>query len=114
MDFINSDLFKLIILGVFCVVNFFLVIFKKKPASNLIDSIYSSVLQLLPGLIAGVEVPGNGQEKKLKVLESGLAIMAKSLGRELTADEKIVYATKLSSQIEAILSTPTKKEEVKK
>lgn len=112
MDFVNSDLFKLIVLGVFCLVNLLLTLTKKKPSSDLIGSIYSSVVQVLPGLIASVEVPGNGQEKKLKVLESGLALMEKSLGRSLTADEKIVYATKLSTQVEAILSTPTKKEEV--
>lgn len=114
MDFIQSDLFKLIVLGVFCIVSLILVIAKKKPATDLLGNIFAQVVQMLPTFIETVERPGEGRSKKLEVVEAGLAMMSKKLGRELTEDEKIVYATKMSTQIEMILSTPTKKEEVKK
>lgn len=114
MDFIQSDLFKLIVICVFCLINLILVIAKKKPATDLLNSIFAQVIQMLPTFIETVERPGEGRMKKLEVVEAGLAMMSKKLGRSLTEDEKIVYATKLSTQIEAILSTPTKKEEVKR
>lgn len=113
MEFINSDLFKLIVLGAFCIINLILVLCKKKPASNLIEEIFSKVVAYLPGLISKVERPGEGSQKKLEVVEASLALMSKLLGRQLTEDEKIHYALKFSTQIEAILYAPTKKEEVK-
>lgn len=113
MDFIKSDLFKIIVLVVFCIINLVLVLSKKKPASNLIEEVFSKVIALLPGLISKVERPGNGSQKKLEVVEASLALMSKYLGRNLTEDEKIHYAIKFSNQIESILDAPTKKEEVK-
>lgn len=57
-----------------------------------------------------VEVPGNGIEKKNKVIDLSLAMLSRLIGRELSGKE-IDYASKLiSSDIENVLNAPTKKE----
>ncbi|QCS36573.1 hypothetical protein [Capybara microvirus Cap3_SP_468] len=84
--------------------------FKKKPQSNLIDTIYCQVLAALPGLISIVETSGlTGSNKKLKVLENSLDLFQSLLKRNLNFDEISKYTDLLSSDIENILSTPQKK-----
>lgn len=72
--------------------------------------IVSESLCRLPDMINYVEVPGQGAEKKAKVKTLLIGLVEKRLGRVLTKKENSLVEELSDSQIEAILTTPTKKE----
>ena len=111
-DFCRQNL--VLIVGILTlVVEIIFVIIKRRP-KTLDDFIFAltEVRTEVANIVSYVEVPGNGQEKKAKVIDIASKLLCKLLGRELTDKEK-VYAVKLfETDIENVLSAPTKKEKI--
>ena len=74
------------------------------------DALKSVILEKIPSFIAMVEVDGQGEEKKNKVIQMALKEASESLGRSLTDDESEAIIALVSKQIELTLATPQKKE----
>lgn len=64
----------------------------------------------LPVLINKFEEPGNGENKKIHVIDSMRSIIFKRLGRKMCSREEKIFNEYVSDRIESILSTPQKKE----
>ena len=103
--------------GVYCltflcfVIEIVLIIIKRKPKT--VDDFLLALNEVrtkLPELISKVECPGNGEVKKNKVMEIAEKALTKSISRGLSDKEFAAVRKILSDDIEAILSTPTKKE----
>lgn len=75
------------------------------------DNFFEKVLELLPSLIVKAEASGkSGCQKKDYVLWSAMGYLHNLLDHEMTMNEIDLYTNKISEAIEAILSTPVKKE----
>lgn len=88
----------------------FLHIFKKKV--KVVDDIVLDIISKLPVLISKAEnryPSGNGQLKKVQVLDAALMIYKNLTGVALTYDSEI--AIQIDKAIENILNTPQKKGE---
>lgn len=95
---------------VLLLVSVIILIVRKPVSSSVKDSIESNLLKSLPQFIDFVECPGNGSTKLNRVIGLGLKFVISKIGRSLTDDE-IDYWTKfITDSVEAILSSPQKKE----
>ena len=82
---------------------------KKKGSSNFIDSVKVALMQQIPTWAVFSEGLVSGPDKKNNVIGLGIALVAKMLGRGLTADENSYFVAFISEQLEKILSAPQKK-----
>lgn len=106
IEFIKNH-YELIGSIILVLISFILTLVKKKPSFNLIDSIKSYVLEILPKLINQVEVPGKGSTKKNLVLK----LIAVELAKKFNFYDFASLEAWISEQLENILSTPSKKED---
>ena len=93
------------------VVELILIIIKRKPQT--VDDFLLALNEVrtkLPELISKVECPGNGEIKKNKVLDIAEHALTKSIGRGLSDKEFASVRKIFGDDIETILSTPQKKE----
>ena len=82
--------------------------------TNILDSVKEAVVEWLPIAINLAEVSGtSGDNKRSAVIRTALGFVAKKLGRQLTEDESVYFTSFVGNQLEMILSTPQKKEEMK-
>lgn len=110
IEFLKEYWFQLAT-GIFAVVEVILLIIKRRPKS--LDDFKLALLDALaavPDYVCQVEVPGNGAEKRAKVLKACVALISKKLGRSLTDSEVALVSQSIIEQVETVLSTPTKKE----
>ena len=118
MDFLQElSLREWIILGCAAfslVFNFISALVSGKKKTNILDSVKEDLVEWLPIAINIAEVNGTtGSNKKSDVILKALSFVSNKLGRKLTGDEQVYFASFVGKQIEMILSTPQKKEEVK-
>lgn len=101
-----------VIVAVLAVLSFtasLIISLKKKGSSNLIDSVKAALLENIPMWAILSEGLISGEDKKNNVLQLGVALASKLLGRNLTADENSYFVAFISEQLEKILSAPQKK-----
>lgn len=90
----------------------FTIVGKIKKGTSFADIVAGLLTTELPSWIIKAEASGEtGEKKKVTVLNCALNYASKLLGRTLSEDESAFVITKVSEQIESILSTPQKKEE---
>ena len=90
------------------------IITKKKKGYTFADIILGLIAEQLPLWIDLAEDSGgNGEQKKVKVLNDALNYASKTLGRKLSEEETSFIVSHTSEQIEKILGTPQKKEALK-
>lgn len=75
------------------------------------SSIVGSIVEKVAHWCASVEVPGQGVEKHNQVIDMALKEARSLLGRKLTNTEIAYIYKKVDSQIEEVLSAPSKKGE---
>ena len=100
-----------IILALIAVAGFIvsLVVSLKKKGSNLLDSVKLALIEQIPTWAIFSEGFASGADKKNNVIGLGMALVAKMLGRGLTADENSYFVAFISEQLEKILAAPQKK-----
>lgn len=111
LDFLKSY-GELIASGILFVMAVITLIVKRRPKT--IDDfvqVLSDTIEQLPKMINFVERKGFGEEKKEEVLIGSLKHVSRLLHRNLTNNEILTVRQKVGEQLEAILSTPQKKEE---
>lgn len=85
-----------------------------KKKTNILDSVKEDLVEWLPIAINIAEVNGTtGTNKKSDVILKSLSFVSNKLGRKLTDDEQVYFSSFVGKQLEMILSTPQKKEDVK-
>ena len=90
--------------------SFIISIVRKRANSNLVDSVKSSLLELLPSFISLAEVSEvPGEDKKNFVINLALDRISSLLGCKLSDADKSYWVSFISSSLESILSTPQKK-----
>ena len=88
---------------------------KKKKGYTFSDILLGLIAEQLPSWISLAEASGGtGEQKKVAVLNDALNFASKTLGRKLSEEETSFIIAQASEQIEKILGTPQKKEEIKK
>ena len=87
-------------------------IFIKRKPKSIDDFLYclNEIRLLVPEYVSGVECPGNGDVKKSTVMKILLQKFESRIGRKITEKESEIVANFLSSDIEAVLTAPQKKE----
>ena len=89
----------------------------RKKGYTFSDILVGLITEQLPHWISLAEVSGgNGEQKKVQVLNNALNFASKTLGRKLSEEETSFIIAQASKYIEEILSAPQKKNvpEVKK
>ena len=106
---------QLIASALLFVVSFIIgLITRRKKGYTFSDILLGLIAEQLPAWIKTVEDEGgNGEQKKVAVLNNALNFASKTLGRKLSEEETSFIVTQASEQIEKILSTPQKKDEPK-
>ena len=82
---------------------------RKGGKTNLLDSVKTALLENIPVWAILSEGLASGEDKKNNVLQLGIALASKLLGRNLTADENNYFAAFINEQLEKILAAPQKK-----
>ena len=85
------------------------VVTKKKKGYTFSDILLGLIAEQLPIMIKSAENffgNGNGEQKKVMVLNDALNFASKTLGRKLSEEEISFIVTNVSKQIEAIGATP--------
>lgn len=117
LDFIVDNWYYLLSILIL-LFSFIISLVRKRANSNLIDSVKSSLLELLPSFISLAEVSEvPGEDKKNFVINLALDRISSLLGCKLSDADKSYWVSFISSSLESILSTPQKKsvsKEVKK
>ncbi len=117
LDFIVDNWYYLLSILIL-LLSFIISIVRKRSNSNLIDSVKSSLLELLPSFISLAEVSEvPGEDKKNFVINLALDRISSLLGCKLSDADKSYWVSFITSSLESILSTPQKKsvfKEVKK
>ena len=109
LDFLK-EWSPVIVPGLIVFFDVLLLLLKRKPQT--IDDFFHAievVVGNLPSYINKVEVPGNGADKRLKVISLARKALLSILGRDLSVSEYRYFETTISGQIEDVLSTPQKK-----
>lgn len=110
IDFVRE--YGLYLLGSLCfVIEVIVILIKRKPKS--IDDFklaLTEALSIVPELVISRERPGEGELKKKEVLISCKKLIERRLGRGLSSNESLLVDSAVDTQIETVLSTPTKKE----
>lgn len=82
---------------------------KRKKGYTFSDILLGLIAEQLPIMIKSAENyfgDGNGEQKKVMVLNDALNFASKTLGRKLSEEEVSFIVTNISKQIEAIGATP--------
>lgn len=109
LDFIVDNWYYLLSILIL-LLSFIISIIRKRANSNLIDSVKSSLLELLPSFISLAEVSEvPGEDKKNFVINLALDRISSLLGCKLSDADKSYWVSFISSSLESILSTPQKK-----
>lgn len=95
-------------LGFLCEIIFIFIKRKPKTVDDFLLSM-NEVRSLLPEFIKSVETPGKGVLKKHKVIDKSTKVLENKIGRKLSSRELQIFSKVISSDIETILETPTKK-----
>ena len=85
------------------------IVTKKKKGYTFSDILLGLIAEQLPSMIKSAENffgAGNGEQKKVMVLNDALNFASKTLGRKLSEEEISFIVTNISKQIEAIGATP--------
>ena len=109
LDFIFDNWYYLLSILIL-LLSFIISLVRKRANSNLVDSVKSSLLELLPSFISLAElseVPG--EDKKTFVINLALDRISSLLGCKLSDADKSYWVSYISSCLESILSTPQKK-----
>ena len=117
LDFICDNWYYLLSILIL-LLSFIISIVRKRANSNLVDSVKSSLLELLPSFISLAEISEvPGEDKKNFVINLALDRISSLLGCKLSDADKSYWVSFITSSLESILSTPQKKsvsKEVKK
>lgn len=109
LDFICDNWYYLLSILIL-LLSFIISIVRKRANSNLVDSVKSSLLELLPSFISLAEVSEvPGEDKKNFVINLALDRISSLLGCKLSDADKSYWVSFISSSLESILSTPQKK-----
>lgn len=109
LDFIVDNWYYLLSFLIL-LLSFIISLVRKRANSNLIDSVKSSLLELLPSFISLAEVSEvPGEDKKNFVINLALDRISSLLGCKLSDADKSYWVSFISSSLESILSTPQKK-----
>lgn len=109
LDFIVDNWYYLLSILIL-LLSFIISIVRKRANSNLIDSVKSSLLELLPSFISLAEVSEvPGEDKKNFVINLALDRISSLLGCKLSDADKSYWVSFITSSLESILSTPQKK-----
>lgn len=108
-DFICNNWYYLLSILIL-LLSFIISLVRKRANSNLIDSVKSSLLELLPSFISLAEVSEvPGEDKKTFVINLALDRISSLLGCNLSDTDRAYWVSFISSSLESILSTPQKK-----
>ena len=108
-DFIVDNWYYLLSILIL-LLSFIISFVRKRANSNLVDSVKSSLLELLPSFISLAEVSEvPGEDKKNFVINLALDRISSLLGCKLSDADKSYWVSFISSSLESILSTPQKK-----
>lgn len=109
LDFIVDNWYYLLSILIL-LLSFIISIVRKRANSNLVDSVKSSLLELLPSFISLAEVSEvPGEDKKNFVINLALDRISSLLGCKLSDTDRAYWVSFISSSLESILSTPQKK-----
>lgn len=109
LDFIVDNWYYLLSILIL-LLSFIISLVRKRANSNLVDSVKSSLLELLPSFISLAEVSEvPGEDKKNFVINLALDRISSLLGCKLSDADKSYWVSFISSSLESILSTPQKK-----
>lgn len=109
LDFILDNWYYLLSILIL-LLSFIISLVRKRANSNLVDSVKSSLLELLPSFISLAEVSEvPGEDKKNFVINLALDRISSLLGCKLSDADKSYWVSFISSSLESILSTPQKK-----
>ena len=109
LDFILDNWYYLLSILIL-LLSFIISLVRKRANSNLVDSVKSSLLELLPSFISLAEVSEvPGADKKTFVINLALDRISSLLGCKLSDADKSYWVSFISSSLESILSTPQKK-----
>lgn len=109
LDFILDNWYYLLSILIL-LLSFIISIVRKRANSNLVDSVKSSLLELLPSFITLAEVSEvPGEDKKNFVINLALDRISSLLGCKLSDTDRSYWVSFISSSLESILSTPQKK-----
>lgn len=112
IEFIKEYWFQLLTALAF-VVEIIFIFIKRKPKS--IDDFklcLNEALSCVPDLVIDFERPGEGEVKRLQVINCCISGIIHKLGRKLTEQERSLVFNSISEKIETVLCTPTKKEKI--
>ena len=109
LDFIRDNWYYLLSILIL-LLSFIISIVRKRANSNLVDSVKSSLLELLPSFISLAEISEvPGEDKKNFVINLALDRISSLLGCKLSDADSSYWVSFISSSLESILSTPQKK-----
>lgn len=109
LDFIVDNWYYLLSILIL-LLSFIISLVRKRANSNLVDSVKSSLLELLPSFISLAEVSEvPGEDKKNFVINLALDRISSLLGCKLSDTDRAYWVSFISSSLESILSTPQKK-----
>ena len=109
LDFILDNWYYLLSILIL-LLSFLISIVRKRANSNLVDSVKSSLLELLPSFISLAEISEvPGEDKKNFVINLALDRISSLLGCKLSDADISYWVSFISSSLESILSTPQKK-----
>lgn len=109
LDFIFDNWYYILSILIL-LLSFIISLVRKRANSNLVDSVKSSLLELLPSFISLAEVSEvPGEDKKNFVINLALDRISSLLGCKLSDADKSYWVSFISSSLESILSTPQKK-----
>ncbi len=109
LDFIIDNWYYLLSILIL-LLSFIISLVRKRSNSNLVDSVKSSLLELLPSFISLAEVSDvPGEDKKNFVINLALDRISSLLGCKLSDADKSYWVSFITSSLESILSTPQKK-----
>ncbi len=109
LDFILDNWYYLLSILIL-LLSFIISIVRKRANSNLVDSVKSSLLELLPSFISLAEVSEvPGEDKKNFVINLALDRISSLMGCNLSDTDRAYWVSFITSSLESILSTPQKK-----
>lgn len=114
VNFLKENWYAIILLS-FSIASFIVSICRKKASMSVTDAIKASLVDEIPSLIKIAELSElDGSHKLDLVVSAGLEKIKKLLGVSLSITECEYWTSYIKEKVELILSTPTKKCEVKK
>lgn len=87
---------------------------RRGKKTNFLDTVKEALLEQIPYWAIISEGMVSGADKKNNVLQLGIALARKLLGRDLSADENSFFVAFITDALEKILSAPQKKLEMSK